>query len=155
MLCFIYFISYDSSEYGTRVSISDKWNPIARKNSGVSPQNNLPNCTGYDQCVPCDNLSFRHVVNESRTNSKMQQTESNALIEHLTEQIISLNQWRETAILEAVEKDRYETSIDIHKNTHRNLYIKHLRITTIFHSMSFCIDVSYQKFLCIFDTFIL
>ena len=52
-----------------------------------------------------------------------QQTESNELIEHLTEQIIRLNQWRETAILEAVEKDRYETSIDIPKNTHRNLYI--------------------------------
>ena len=71
-----------------------------------SPFSIKPICPPSDRCKSCHNCSDGIICNSSSDNCKNYKSASNDLIQQLTEQITNLHKQRETAILEAVEKDR-------------------------------------------------
>ena len=72
-----------------------------------SPFSTKPIYPPSDRGKCCHNCSEGIISCSSSDNAIKYKSASNDLIQQLTEQITSLHKQRETAILEAVEKDRY------------------------------------------------
>lgn len=87
-------------------SLSSIWHPTQIEDGGFTPQKTKSYHQPSEHYIDCDCCSMKHDLANTRQTSLDNNTNSHGLITHLTEQIISLNRWRETAILEAVEKDR-------------------------------------------------
>ena len=85
-------------------SSSSQWRPVLSEYENVSPKRETKPKPQNTFISSSNRDSIRRDTIE---NQKLDKFEENALIQHLTDQIINLNQWRETAIMEAVEKDRY------------------------------------------------
>ena len=100
---------YLSHSINHQFSESSEMRPILSEYENVTPKRKTKP-KNQSSFVPSSEMgSVNHDaidaqrIDELKNNLKH---EENALIQHLTDQIITLNQWRETAILEAVEKDR-------------------------------------------------
>ena len=97
---------YFSHSINHHYNSSSELRPALSEYENVSPKNTIHDQPPNTFSLPSDKYSVKHDISDAQKASLGNKVDENALIQHLTDQIINLNQWRETAILEAVEKDR-------------------------------------------------
>ena len=97
---------YSSHSVNHHCNSSSEWRPVLSEYENVSLKHEVQHQPPNTFIPPSDIFSVRHDISDTQKLPLGNQLDENALIQHLTDQIINLNQWRETAILEAVEKDR-------------------------------------------------